>query len=307
MPRVWVATSCAGLAARGALLLCLAFSLVLSISCATTAPRERRGSETLEEPVALTAAEAPLAQEPEPRATTAEEPSDRRAPSRWSIELRPYLWVAAMHGEVSARGFRAPVSVNTSEAFELLKDLNSAFVLHGELGFDRWRLFGDLNYLELESSQSTRVGELDVELVQAFTEVGVAYQLVDEKLGGGWQLTAEPLAGARFQYLELEIDLQGSGRQGSGDEFWVDAFGGLRFRLGEERGLGIIGRFDAGGGGSDAAWNALAGIDWSIADWLALSAGYRWLSIDYASGSGSDRTAYNVLQLGPFLGLTLRF
>lgn len=306
MPRVWVAPSCAGLAARAGLLLCLAFS----ISCATTTPRERSGSAALEELETLAPTEAFLAQEPEPRATTAEgpeEPGDGGTPSRWSLELRPYLWVPAMHGEVTARGSSAPVSVNTGEAFDLLKDLNSAFVLHGELGLDRWRLFGDINYLELEASQTTPIGRFDAEMRQAFTEVGVAYELVREDLGGSWQLVAEPLAGARFQYVDLEIDLRGSGRQGSGDEFWADAFGGLRFRLGEERGLGLVGRFDAGGGGSHAAWNALVGVDWSIADWLALSAGYRWLSIDYASGSGSDRTAYNVLQLGPFLGLTLRF
>jgi opacity protein-like surface antigen len=243
------------------------------------------------------------AEEPRPEL----EPAEFAPTPRWSIELRPYLWVPAMHGEVTARGTSAPVSVNTSEAFDLLKDLDGAFVLHGELGFDRWRLFGDVNFLSLEASESTPVGRVDTELTQAFTEVGIAYELVREDLGGDWQLVAEPLAGARFQYLDLEIDVRNSGRQSSGDAFWADAFGGLRFRLGEERGFGLIGRFDAGGGGSNTAWNALTGIDWSLADWLALSAGYRWLSIDYASGSGGDRTAYDVLQLGPFLGLTLRF
>jgi hypothetical protein len=107
--------------------------------------------------------------------------------------------------------------------------------------------------------------------------------------------------------MDVDVRPPGTGNNASGDEAWVDAFGGMRFRIGADEGPGVFGRFDAGAGGSDATWNALVGLDWRIGGWLAFTGGYRWLSIDYSSGSGNDRVVYDILALGPFLGISFRF
>ncbi|MBL8899046.1 MAG: hypothetical protein JNM84_15510 [Planctomycetes bacterium] len=261
---------------------------------------------------------APLAQDPatsaesSPRSGASNEaPSEEAAAGTektWHIEVVPYLWAPAMHGQVGARGATAPVGINQSEILDIMKDdLQGAFVTHGEFAKDRFRFLADFSYINLESSTSTPLGQVESDMEQIIAELGVAYQVVDEDLGDGYRLSVEPLVGARLNYLDVEVELRGSGREDSGDQWWVDGFGGARFRVGAEEGPGVFGRFDAGAGGSDATWNALVGMDWRIGGWLAFTGGYRWLSIDYASGSGNDRIVYDILALGPFLGISFRF
>jgi hypothetical protein len=266
---------------------------------------------------------APLAQDP---ATSSEASTQRGASGEaqsdgaksdeksagaektWHIEVVPYLWAPAMHGQVGAQGSTVPVGINQSEILDIMKDdLEGAFVTHGEFAKDRFRFLADFSYINLESSTSTPLGRFESDMEQIIAELGVAYQVVDEDLGDGYRLSIEPLVGARFNYLDTEVELRGSGREESGDQWWVDGFGGARFRVGAEEGPGVFGRFDAGAGGSDATWNALVGMDWRIGGWLAFTGGYRWLSIDYSSGSGDDRIVYDILALGPFLGISFRF
>jgi hypothetical protein len=40
---------------------------------------------------------------------------------------------------------------------------------------------------------------------------------------------------------------------------------------------------------------------------ISLQAGYRVLSIDYQHGTGSDRVRFDVVELGPQLGVTFHF
>jgi hypothetical protein len=40
---------------------------------------------------------------------------------------------------------------------------------------------------------------------------------------------------------------------------------------------------------------------------FSLEVGYRWLDIDYSTGDGSERFAYDVLAQGPIGGLAFRF
>jgi hypothetical protein len=67
---------------------------------------------------------------------------------------------------------------------------------------------------------------------------------------------------------------------------------------------GDIGGF---GAGSDLAWQAFPYVDWRIAKWGSLQAGYRWMGMDYESGSGATRFKYDMLIQGPQLGFTLHF
>lgn len=211
-----------------------------------------------------------------------------------------------MHGEVMIRGQKSDVGLNQSEAVDLIDDLSSAFVLHGEVGFGDWSLFADLCYMELEFTQSTRLGNAELDFTQSFFEAGAIYDALHENLGEGLSLRVQPLVGVRVYYFDAELTPAVLPEQ-SGSESWVDGFGGFRFRAGDEDGLALIGRFDIGGGGSDLAWNAIAGVDWQIAGFLALTAGYRWLSVDYGNGSGTSRTEYDLLLLGPFIGVSFRF
>ena len=61
------------------------------------------------------------------------------------------------------------------------------------------------------------------------------------------------------------------------------------------------------GAGSDFAWQIFPSAGIRITDSFSAEIGYRWLDIDYASGTGDTRFAYDVLTQGPVLGVGFRF
>jgi hypothetical protein len=68
-------------------------------------------------------------------------------------------------------------------------------------------------------------------------------------------------------------------------------------------------RGDGGGFGvgSDLTWQAFPYFGWQFAKWGSLQAGYRWLYMDYETGSGTRQFKYDMLNQGPQLGFTLHF
>jgi hypothetical protein len=46
---------------------------------------------------------------------------------------------------------------------------------------------------------------------------------------------------------------------------------------------------------------------WRFAKWGSAQLGYRWLYMDYETGSGSSRFAYDILNEGLQLGFTVHF
>ena len=67
---------------------------------------------------------------------------------------------------------------------------------------------------------------------------------------------------------------------------------------------GDIGGF---GAGSEFTWQVFPFVDWRFAKWGSLQAGYRWLYMDYETGSGADRFEYDMLNQGAQLGFTVHF
>ena len=45
----------------------------------------------------------------------------------------------------------------------------------------------------------------------------------------------------------------------------------------------------------------------SVSRAITIDAGYQWASLDYATGEGLRRFAYDVSTTGPILGVTFRF
>ncbi len=223
----------------------------------------------------------------------------------WSFELRPFLWVTGARGKV-AQGAGAD-DYGGSGRSSAVDVLVNTLVIHGEAKAGPISLFGELDFLRLERDSSSSAGELEIEFSQTILELGQAYEIVREDLGSLGTLGVEPLGGIRAHFLRAQVRERSSGDRRSSEESWADLFLGMRFRLGATDGLGLIGRFDAGAGGTDATWNAVTGIDWPVSSFASLNAGYRWLSIDYDSGSGGDRLVYDILFRGPFFGLSFRF
>lgn len=61
------------------------------------------------------------------------------------------------------------------------------------------------------------------------------------------------------------------------------------------------------GVGSKFTWQVFPTVGFKFTDRVSLELGYRWLDIDYSTGSGNERFAYDVLSQGPIGGLAFRF
>ncbi len=254
------------------------------------------------------------AQETPPQSSTPDSLESSTEPNAWKFTFVGYLWIPAMDGTITIRGRSADVSTSVSDTFDTTFD-NFKMGLSGrvEARHDKLTVFGDMMYVALEDERVKHpaLGEGEFEFDEGFFELGLAYAVIDKPIGGdeSRRFRLEPLAGARIYYLDLELSFDDAAIKASGDELWVDGFGGLRASVDVAERLNLFGRFDIGAGGSDFAWNAVLGADLKLGKHkrISLLGGYRWLDVDYENGSGDSKFQFDVLMHGPFLGLGFTF
>ena len=109
-------------------------------------------------------------------------------------------------------------------------------------------------------------------------------------------------------------DLRGPGilpteRTRSGTQDWWDPIVGANLGLPLGKNFSLDLRSDVGGFGvgSDFTWQVFPYLNWRFAEWGSLQAGYRWLYMDYETGSGASRFKYDMLNQGPQIGFTFHF
>ena len=59
--------------------------------------------------------------------------------------------------------------------------------------------------------------------------------------------------------------------------------------------------------GSDLSYQVRPMLNFGVGSGISIDAGYQWAYMDYETGSGLRRFAYDVSTTGPILGLTFRF
>jgi hypothetical protein len=181
-------------------------------------------------------------------------------------------------------------------------------------------LFADLVYSKLgaSGSRSTRVGAVGASLdIQMTTlEVGATYEAFRWAGTPGSHTALDVLAGGRFWWQRADLSIGFAGGRGiarSGDVSWGDPFVGVRLRHQfaphHELALrGDIGGFEVG---SRFSWQLVGTYSWEFSSsgsvaWAAVI-GYRALSVDYVQGAGRTRYAFDMVQHGPILGISMRF
>jgi hypothetical protein len=225
-------------------------------------------------------------------------------PNQWAFDLSLYGLAAGMSGDVGI----GTANANLDFGFDKVLD-NLEFAMMGKLrlAYDRWALSTDVIYMGLQSTQN----DVTLELDQWMVEPTLSYRV---------SKYFEPLAGVRYNNLNGEIrgpNLQLPGPGGlldgpgirSGTQDWWDPIVGanLSLPLGKVFSFNVRGDVGGFGVGSDFTWQAFPYLSWQFARWGSLQAGYRWLNVDYETGSGTSRFKYNMLIQGPQLGLTFHF
>lgn len=256
--------------------------------------------------------------------------------SAWTFRFTPYGWLTSLNGNQTVRGRTVKVDASFVDVVDatlgqggtlvgLMADLearNGPFSIYGNLvwtkiGVDR----GGVRTHRVTPDIAGTVGAAaDVKVSMAILEAGAAYEVA--RIGS---VGFDVLAGARYWYqrADLSFDLAttvdigdlGFGRNvataRSGTVDWLDGFVGARMRFAVAPGHEIVLRGDVGGGGSKFSWQGIAayGFDFAERNGVTYSGlvGYRALYVDYAQGEGRRRYAFDMLQHGPVLGLSLRF
>lgn len=218
----------------------------------------------------------------------------------WSLDLSPYIWFAGTHGTVGVLGRDASVHAS---AGDLLSHFNMGLMGASQARFGRFLLNGDALWIRLSDSRALPFPGLnatsaDVRVGQFVWTSKIGYRLIDRKV------KADANLGVRYWHLGQSLTLNPSilGLNVNSSQSWADIVVGGRVELplGPKTSITALG--DVGG------WNATAKLDYQFAGLLnfkvsrswTISPGYRYLFVDYRSGS----SIYNMATTGGIIGVT---
>ena len=234
-------------------------------------------------------------------------------PDRWTITIAPYFWAAGIKGDVGVGNVDADVDVSFND---IRKDLTFGGMLLSEARKDRLGFFFAPLYVRLGDESHPGPFDIDVTSDMAVVGGGAFYRVAEWNIGRpeegrSRKAWIEPLAGLRYTYLRVDIDVDGPlGLNPDADKHrdWVDPIIGASagIDLSEHWVLTAEGDIGGFGVGSDFTWNAVGLISYQTSLFgiaTQLAAGYRALSWDY----DHDNFKWDVVMHGPVVGAIFRF
>ena len=205
-------------------------------------------------------------------------------PEKWSFEVSPYIWAAALKGDLRVRNTTAHVDASFSDIFH---NLDFSIATAAEAIKGKWRFLIDENYINLGMTGTGPLGETtDVQPTLNFFEVGASYAPViirnknstaNEPLPPVFSL--EVLGGLRYTHFGLGLQ-RGTNPAIEGSRNLVDFFGGNRFKIRPHPKVTLIEKYTLGGGGSNFAWTFTSTVDYRFRKCLSAWGGYQVLSMD---------------------------
>jgi hypothetical protein len=249
----------------------------------------------------LSAVTPALAQQAEPPGSTTSD--------RWTVEVAPYLWAAALDGNATVGGIQSDVDVPVQDT---LKDLSFGAML--AVDFEKCRFGIGVNGLFARVSPDSDVGNIEIDVTSDSGQLAVLpyYRVLEwpygvSSSGQPLRLVVAPEAGFRLTYMRTELEVRG-GRTADQSESWVDPLIGSRIGLELTDRWAIIGEGNFGGFsvGSDFTWNVQAYVGYETSLFgrpTTLLFGYRALYQDYHHRNFE----WDVTMHGPVLGTAVRF
>ncbi len=214
----------------------------------------------------------------------------------WKFNLAPfYLWAVSMDGDMTVMGKTVPLEVGFSD---IASSLEALFTVHFEgMHKSGWGFLTDVSYLTIGGKQTTPGPTLDVDFTTVMAEFAGIYRF------SRGENAFDLIGGIRYYDLDVEIDVVGVPPKIDKSQDWVDAMLGARYIWTISDRWNFMARGDLGFGGSDLAWNLAGLFDYQPWKHVSLLFGYRYMSIDYDTGSGADLFRYDVNMHGPLLGV----
>lgn len=220
----------------------------------------------------------------------------------WKHELAPYVWGSAMEGTTGIGDVTAEVDLSFGD---ILDNLEMGFMGMYRGTRDRFSVTVDTVYMGLGATERGRAGlaKADIDVDQLALAVAAGYALTDSLVVQG---------GLRYNDVSAEVEVTGplgNTADAETDESWVDPYLGVQYTmpLSEAWSLNLYGDIGGFGIGSDFAWQGLVNLRWQFSERAGALAAYRYIQMDYESGSGSGRFEYDMSISGPALGIVFTF
>jgi hypothetical protein len=217
-----------------------------------------------------------------------------------SFNLMPYLWAAQYVGTVGDGSDEGDTEDN-----EIFSDLSlTGLMLFGEWRRSRWSIFGDWTWAKVSSDAKLALRsntlEGEVEIRGHIVQGAAGYEVFRNT-----RSHTDLFGGLRYLHINAAMEVKSGILEGTtvdGSDDWADAILGVRgaARLGDHWQLGYYA--DAGAGGSDFTWQAVASLGYGFV-WGSLKGGWRHLYVDYDSGS----LKFDACLTGPFIGAEFTF
>jgi hypothetical protein len=243
----------------------------------------------------------------------AEEPDATPTDRLWSLQITPYLWASGISGDISP--FKRAPTIAIDKSFgDVLDDLNFGGFVNVWARYDRFVFSADVMYVDTTDSHATgplpplppyfpggSIGA-DVDTTQFTSTLEAGYRLYASP-----QFTLDALAGARIWQVSNNVTVNYGGFSLSHKESfgWVDPVIAARGFFNFTDKLSTMLQADVGGfgAGSDNTWQVLATVNYAFRPNMAISAGYKYLHVDY----DKDGYVFDTDLSGPVLGFTYRF
>lgn len=225
--------------------------------------------------------------------------------SGWNFIAAPYLLFPGMNGQVAMKGIPVDVDLSTGDIFE---NLDFGMMLYFEANNDKWALTFDALYMNLGSDGETpltgRAARVDMK--QLAIDVKGMYR-ISHWLEAGVGFRVNVLDGS-LNIAEGDVILPGN--RISQNQTWFDpllvARAGTDFS-GSKWSLSFLGDIGGFGVGSDFTWQAKPYVGYRFSSLFEMTAAYRWIGIDYQTGSGNENFRYDMTISGPELGFLFHF
>ena len=246
----------------------------------------------------------------------------------WHYELTFYAWAKSVDGT------SGDLDLDLNFLDDIVDMLDGAFMTSFEAEYGVVSLFGQFEWSRISDDAKVSrefdytippVGptvpvvlgtKVEVEEDQYAAEIGAGYT-ISESSSTRWQI----LGGAKWFNNDLTgkfknvtvigpggMEFPLDGAKVDSDEDWWHPFLGLRVATQLTDSWRLRARGDYGYLESDnTSWMLEALVDWRFNDWGALEFGYRYLDIDYESGSNSSTYSYDVEETGPRIGVIVHF
>ncbi len=222
----------------------------------------------------------------QPLSSHAQGPGDGDEPGRWRFVVAPYFLFPYMDGTVTIQEFNVDVEANPGD-------------IYLEANNGTWGISLDGIYMDLEQT-GQRLGLLTAGMKQGAVELA-GYRRVAE-----W---AEVLAGGRVNVLSASLVGEGGLIDVKDDKVWFDPFVGARFQVPNTRKWRLAIRGDVGGFGvgSEFAWQVHPVVGYRFSRLFEAAVAYRWIDVDYKTGSAETAFRYKMRTFGPEVGLLFHF